>query len=110
MTEKLNIFNFKSMNELRVIKKTAIERINAPGILHADVAKAMGVSKSWVSLFSRGAIKNPGIETVATLLDVLSELEARLQQTNSMSNNNLPDKTHSPSDSSGATRPCVAAS
>ncbi len=97
------------MNELRAIKKTAIERINAPEILHADVAKAMGVSKSWVSLFSRGVIKNPGIETVATLLDVLSELEARLQQTNSMSNNNSPDKTHSTLDSSDATCPCVAA-
>lgn len=35
------------------------------------IAKAAGVSTSWISQFVRGIIKNPGIETLRKLFEAL---------------------------------------
>lgn len=49
--------------------------INRPAsISPAEVAKAIGVSTSWVNSFARGDISNPGVVTIETLNAFLKNL------------------------------------
>ena len=40
----------------------------------ADMARNIGVTAKWVSLFASGKIKNPGVDTVQKLHDYLNGL------------------------------------
>ncbi len=115
----MNVFEREFKELLAVLKK-----VGSTDAAFSELGRLSGVHRSTIRKMVTGKVTNPTIGVLSKLYDALEEKNSisgpqpeqsdsaqaeSSGSTHSMSNNNSPDKTHSPSDSSGATCPCVAA-
>lgn len=70
------------MSDLIEIRDTTIDRVNAlrkrgRGVnALAERLSETSNMQSWLSRFSRGKIKNPGVETLQSVINALNEIES----------------------------------
>lgn len=91
------IHRMRSMSNLIEIRDATIDRVNAlrkrgrgVNTLTEKLSKTSNM-QSWLSRFSRGKIKNPGIETLQSVIDALNEIESVQTDTPKQSSLGLPE-------------------